>query len=263
MKLQFPKGKQTSQQYTKWFLLFVMIFLASPSLLKAQDANEIVKKADQKMRGNTSQATVTMKIIRPTWSRTVSFQFWSKGTDFSMILITGPARDQGSAFLKRDKEIWNWVPRISRVVKLPPSMMMQSWMGSDFTNDDLIKESSIVTDYTHKIVGDSTIDGRDCYKILMIPKPGAAVVWGKVIIWISKKEYMELKVKYYDEDGNLVSTMETSDIKMLGGRLLPTHMEMIPADKKGHKTVLDYHSMTFNKPIPDRFFSLQNMKRLQ
>ncbi len=242
-------------------VLILSLFI--PCLAHAQDANEIIKKVDQKMRGETSQAQVTMKIVRPTWSRSVSFKFWSKGTDYSLILITAPARDEGSSFLKRDKEIWNWVPRISRVVKLPPSMMMQSWMGSDFTNDDLIKESSMVTDYTHKIVGDTTINGWDCYEIQMTPKPNAAVVWGKVLIWASKKEYMELKAEFYDEDGYLVNTMETSDIKKLGGRLLPAHMEMIPAGKKGHKTILEYQSMKFNEPIPDRFFSIQNMKRLQ
>ena len=121
----------------------------------------------------------------------------------------------------------------------------------------------MVTDYTHKIIGDSTISGWDCYEIQMIPKPNAAVVWGKVLIWASKKEYMELKAEFFDEDGFLVNTMTTNDIKKLGGRLLPAHMEMIPADKKGHKTILDYQSMEFNKPIPERFFSLQNMKRLQ
>jgi len=251
---------------TKRFILIILpviflITLATSSF--AQDATDIVEKMDQKMRGNTSQADVTMKIIRPTWSRSVEFKFWSKGHDYSMILITEPARDKGSAFLKRKREIWNWVPRISRVVKLPPSMMMQSWMGSDFTNDDLIKESSVVTDYNHTMAGDTTINNYPCYKIRMIPKPNAPVVWGKVLVWITKKGYMELRAEFYDEDGNLVNTMTASDIKQLGGRELPAHMEMVPADKKGHKTMLDYHTLIFNKPISDRFFSIQNMKHLQ
>lgn len=243
-------------------ILFLILGFSIP-LASAQDAYEIVKKADQKVRGETSQATMTMKIERPTWSRTVSLKFWSKGTGYSMILVTDPARDRGTAFLKRKTEIWNWVPSISRVVKLPPSMMMQSWMGSDFKNDDLVKESSMVTDYTHTLVGDSTISGYKCYEIKMIPKPNAAVVWGKVLVWITKKEYMELKIKFFDEDGSLVNTMNASDIKNLGGRELPAQMEMIPSDKPGNKTILTYHKLTFNQPISLNFFSTQNMKRLQ
>ncbi len=242
-------------------LLFLLGYAVSQSL--AQNAKEIVQKADQKVRGESSEATMTMKIERPTWSRTVDMKAWSKGTEYSMILVTDPPRDKGTAFLKRKTEIWNWVPSISRVVKLPPSMMMQSWMGSDFKNDDLVKESSMVTDYTHSLVGDSTIAGYKCYKIMMIPKPDAAVVWGKVLIWITQKEYMELRIEFFDEDGNLVNTMNASDIKDLGGRELPARMEMVPTDKPGNKTILMYHSLTFNQPIPLSFFSTQNMKRLQ
>ena len=243
-------------------MLLLLIGLAVSQAF-AQDAKEIVQKADQKVRGESSEASMTMKIERPTWSRTVDMKAWSKGTEYSMILVTDPPRDKGTAFLKRKTEIWNWVPSISRVVKLPPSMMMQSWMGSDFKNDDLVKESSMVTDYTHSLVGDSTIAGYKCYKIKMIPKPDAAVVWGKVLIWITQKEYMELRVEFFDEDGNLVNTMNASDIKNLGGRELPARMEMIPSDKPGNKTILIYHSLTFNQPIPLSFFSTQNMKRLQ
>lgn len=254
---------------TSHFLFFSAILLTllitglAPIRAAAQDATEIVKKADQKVRGESSIASMTMKIERPTWSRNVDLKAWSKGTDFSLILITDPPRDKGTAFLKRKTEIWNWVPSISRVVKLPPSMMMQSWMGSDFKNDDLVKESSMVTDYKHTLVGDSTIAGYPCYQIRMIPKPDAAVVWGKVLIWITKKGYMELRIEFFDENGHLVNTMNASDIKDLGGRELPARMEMIPADKPGNKTILIYHSLTFNKPVSENFFSIQNMKRVQ
>ena len=273
--LVHPQGRKSSNYYLKSCsygnrhtiggviaMLLLLIGLAVSQAF-AQDAKEIVQKADQKVRGESSKATMTMKIERPTWSRTVDMKAWSKGTEYSMILVTDPPRDKGTAFLKRKTEIWNWVPSISRVVKLPPSMMMQSWMGSDFKNDDLVKESSMVTDYTHSLVGDSTIAGYKCYEIKMIPKPDAAVVWGKVLIWITQKEYMELRIEFFDEDGNLVNTMNASDIKNLGGRQLPARMEMIPADKPGNKTILMYHELTFNQPIPLSFFSTQNMKRLQ
>ena len=141
-------------------------------------------------------------------------------------------------------------------------MMNQSWMGSDFTNDDLVRQSSIVVDYTHKIVGSQTLEGRDCYKILLTPKPNAPVVWGKVEMWISKKDFLQLQSKMYDEDGYLVNTMRGSKIKNLGGRVLPSYMEMIPADKPNQKTVLEYKRMVFDKPMSDGFFSVQNMKRV-
>jgi len=194
----------------------------------AQDAKEIVRKADEKARGNSSRGELTMKIVRPSWTREMSLKIWSKGTDLALVLVTAPARDKGTASLKRKKEIWNWQPSIDRVIKLPPSMMMQSWMGSDFTNDDLVKESSIVNDYTQKIIKDSTIDGRPCWKIELTPKPDAPVVWGKVYTWIDKKDYIEMRNEFYDEDGQLVNTMLSSGIKLMGGEMLASHMEMIP-----------------------------------
>jgi len=226
-------------------------------------AKEIVAKADQKMRGETNRAEMAMKIVRPGWEREIQLKAWSKGTEYSLILVTAPARDQGTAFLKREKEIWNWQPTIDRVVKLPPSMMMQSWMGSDFTNDDLVKESSIVEDYTHELAGRETVNGRACYKIEMTPKPDAPVVWGKVITWIDTQDFMQLKAEFYDEDGYLVNTMLGKDIKKLGGKLLPATLEMIPADKEGHKTVIRYEELIFDEPIQTGFFSVQNMKRVR
>jgi outer membrane lipoprotein-sorting protein len=226
-------------------------------------AKEIVAKADQKMRGETSRGELKMTIERPTWTREMQMKMWSKGEKLALILVTAPARDKGTAFLKRDKEIWNWQPTIDRVIKLPPSMMMQSWMGSDFTNDDLVKQSSVVDDYTHKMLGSEKIEGYDCYKIEMIPTEEAAVVWGKVITWIDKKDFMQMKAEFYDEDGYLVNTMIGKDVKQLGGKLLPAKLEVIPADKKGNKTIIEYLSLEFDKPIEGEFFSVQNMKRVR
>ena len=179
---------------------------------------------------------------------------WTKGNDWVMILVTAPVKDKGVAYLKRKKEVWNWIPSIERNIKLPPSMMSQSWMGTDFTNDDLVKEASIVEDYNHTIIGDTTIEGRICFKIKMLPKPAAAVVWGKLLMCIDKKDYLMLLVEYFDEDGRLINTMHAGDVKMLGGKLLPARMEIIPADKKGNKTVLVYNNLLFDKPIDDGFF---------
>ncbi len=242
----------------------VLVLLVLSSLVQAQnpDAREIVKKAVDKMRGETSRAEVTMSIIRPSWQRTLSMKTWTKGTEYSMILVTEPAREKGTAYLKRKNEIWNWVPRIGRTVKLPPSMMKQSWMGSDFRNDDLIKESSMVEDYTHELAGDTVLNDRDCYRIHLTPKPNAPVVWGRIDLWITKKEYLQLRVEFYNEDGELIDIMRGSEIREMDGRVITTVLEMLPADKEGHKTVLEYESIRFNEPISNDFFTVQNMKRL-
>ncbi|HHH49488.1 MAG TPA: outer membrane lipoprotein-sorting protein [Saprospiraceae bacterium] len=250
------------------FLMFALCFTAVGFVLTSftngdLTALEIVKKADQKLKGVTAQGEIKMTIVRPSWTREVTMKTWSKGDDYSLTLITGPARDKGTAFLKRKKEIWNWQPTIDRVIKLPPSMMMQSWMGSDFTNDDLVKQSSIVVDYEHSLLGEEELEGRMCYKIQLIPKEESSVVWGKIILWISKKEFLELKTEFYDEDDYLVNTMLGKDVKELGGKLLPAKLEIIPADEEGNKTVIDQLWIKFDEPIKDSFFSVQSLKRLR
>ena len=142
-------------------------------------------------------------------------------------------------------------------------MMMQSWMGSDFTNDDLVRESSIVVDYTHQLLGTESIEGRKCYKIELTPKENAPVVWGKVLSWIDTEEFMQMKAEFYDEDGYLVNTMYGKNVKKMDDRLLPSILEVVPADEEGHKTIVEYLDLNFNKPIKESFFSIQNMKRVR
>lgn len=244
-------------------VFLVIGFLLIGFQLKAQTAKEIMQRVDEKVRGTSNSSEMKMTIVRPDWKREVTMKGWSLGTEYSLILITGPARDKGQAFLKRDNEMWNWQPSIDRVVKLPPSMMLQSWMGSDFTNDDLVKESSIVNDYTHSLDQDSTINGASVFKVVLTPKPDAPVVWGKVVCYIDKKEYNQLLVKYYDEDDYLVNTMVLSEIKNMGGRLLPSKLEMIPADNPKQRTVIEYLNQEFNIGLKETFFSMQNMKRVR
>ncbi|MBZ5858982.1 outer membrane lipoprotein-sorting protein [Flavihumibacter profundi] len=234
--------------------------IASP---QQESATEIIRKADLKMRGNTSYAWLTIRIIRSSWNREMEARTWSKGTQLAMIRIESPVKDKGTVYLKRQKEVWNWIPTIERNIKLPPSMMSQSWMGTDFTNDDLVREFSILEDYTHKLIGEETIGDRNCYKIQLDPKPQAAVVWGKIIAWIDKKDYLELKAEYYDDNNALINLMTGNDIKTLGGRLLPTRIEITPINKKGQKTIMVYKEVQFDQPIPDNFFTVENMKKVQ
>lgn len=230
----------------------------------AQNATEIIKKADDKWNGEkSSQGIMTMTIVRPTWERTIQFKIWSLKDDYSMTLITAPAKEKGQAFLKRGTEMWNWVPSISRMIKLPPSMMADGWMGSDYTNDDILKESSMVVDFTHEIIGNETVDGWDCWKIEMLPKEESAVVWGKIIRWVSKDEYLLMKSEYYDEDEFLVKTELGTEIKTMDGRKIPSRIEIIPADKENQKTIVEINEIKFNVNIQNSFFSQQNMKRLR
>lgn len=247
---------------TMYSLILVLIVSGAP-LAYSQNATEIVREADKKMRGETSKAKMEMKIIRPTWDRTIRFKSWSKGYEYSMTLVTHPANEEGQVFMKRQNEMWNWNPTINRMIKLPPSMMSQGWMSSDYTNDDMLKEASIVVDYNHKILGSETISGEDCYKIRLIPKEDAAVVWGKVIMWISKTELYELKSEFYDEFGDLSKTHLGSEIKMMSGRKIPTKYEIIPANKKKQKTVVKILEIEFNIDLQESFFSKQSMKRIR
>ena len=239
------------------FLLFTTV-----SAL-AETASEIVRKADLQMHGESSYTETTMQIIRPDWTRTMSMKAWSKGADYSLVLVTAPARDKGSSSLKRNKEMWNWVPSIERVIKIAPSMLGQSWMGSDFTNDDLINQSSIVVDYTHKLLPEEKFDGVACWVVEATPKENAPVVWGKLVLHISVDQYHQRKIAYYDEFDELINTMTTLEVKKIGGRMLPTRMEMQPADEPEQKTVLTYQLAAFDFDLPSSFFSQSNMKELR
>jgi outer membrane lipoprotein-sorting protein len=231
---------------------------------QAISAKEIIRKADEKFNGEKSSLMVmSMTIIRPTWQRTVEFKNWSLGRDYALTLITAPAKDLGQTFLKRGTEMWSWNPSISRLIKFPPSMMSQGWMGSDYTNDDILKESSVVIDYTHETVGEEIIDSRLCYKIKLIAKENAAVVWGQQLRWIDKRDFLVMKVELYDEEGILVRTEKGSEIKMMDGRTIPSRLELIPADEPGNKTVVDIKEIKFNVQIPESFFSQQNMKNVR
>jgi outer membrane lipoprotein-sorting protein len=241
-----------------WMLLFLL-----PFGVNGQSALDIITEADNKMKGKSSKSESMITIVRPSYTRDMTMVSWTMGRNYSLTYITAPKRDMGSTFLNRDKEVWSYTPSIERTVKLPPSMMSQNWMGTDFTNDDLVQQSSIVTDYTHSLLGEENIEGYSCYKIQMIPHENAAIVWGKVIVWIEKKEYMQLKVEFYDEDGYLVNTMLGKEPKVFSGKLLPAVMEMIPADKPGNKTILRTLSLEFDIPIDESFFSTRNMKSVR
>jgi len=230
---------------------------------QALSAEEVVKRADEKFNGEKSGYSVmSMTIVRPSWQRSVDFRNWSLGKDFAMTLITAPARDAGQSFLKRSTEMWSFNPAINRLIKLPPSMMSQGWMGSDYTNDDIMKESSVVKDYSDSFSGEEIVGGRNCYIIKMVAKENAPVIWGHQLRWIDKKDLLVLKVEYYDEDGTLVRTESGTDIREMDGRLITARIEVLPADEPGNKTVVVIKEIKFNIPLQESFFSQQNMKNI-
>ncbi|MBI9066297.1 MAG: outer membrane lipoprotein-sorting protein [Salinivirgaceae bacterium] len=229
----------------------------------AQDAKEIIKKADDKFQGNSNKSEMSMSIIRPAYTRTIEFKNWSLDRDYFMTIVTAPAKDKGQVFMKHQNDMWNYMPAINRMIKLPPSMMSQGWMGSDYSNDDLVKQSSIVVDYDHTIAKSETINDHDCFKIVMIPHEDANVVWGKVIVWVDKALFIMHKSEYYDEEEYLVRTEIGKDIKVFDGRELPSIIEIIPADEEGHKTIIQIKSMDFDMDIKQSFFTQQNMKRVR
>ena len=247
----------------KSLLFGCLILVCCMSRTSAQDPVEIVQKSIDLINGKSSEATTTMTIVRPKYTRDLQMKTWSYGNEYFMVYITSPAQEKGQVFLKRETDMWNWIPKISRMIKIPPSMMSQSWMGSDFTNDDLVKVNSLVEDYTHSLKGEETIGGYACYKIEMIPTPESAVVWGKVNIWIARDEYFQMRAEYFDEDLDLVNTMEASEIKQFGDRKLPSKLVMTPVQKKGQQTVLITEQQAFDVGLEPSFFSQQNMKRVR
>jgi len=246
--------------------LFLGLFPGTSQFLSGQSlsATEIIRKADEKFKGELSGYSVmTMTIVRPAWQRTVEFKSWSKEDDYALTLITAPARERGQTFLKRKNEMWSWNPSINRLIKLPPSMMSQGWMGSDYTNDEILRESSVVNDYTHSIDSEEEIDGRTCFKIKLLAKEDTDVLWNNQIWWVDKKEFIVLKAELYDEDGYLVRTERGMELETIDGRFLPTLIELVPAENPGNKTILKINEMKFNISLDESFFSQQNMKTIR
>jgi outer membrane lipoprotein-sorting protein len=234
--------------------------------INAQDlsATEIVRKADEKFNGEKSSYSImAMRVIRPEWQRTIEFKSWTLGKSYALTLITEPPKEAGQTFLKRGSEMWSWNPSISRLIKLPPSMMSQGWMGSDYTNDDILRESSVVTDYVHEIVGEENISGRLCYKIKMTAREDASIVWGRQIRWIDKKDFLVLRAELYDEDGSLVRTETGSDIRIMDGRTITSRIELVPSEEPENKTLVEIREIKFNIPVMESFFSQQNMRRVR
>jgi outer membrane lipoprotein-sorting protein len=237
---------------------FVTLTLsAQPS---QEQAKEIIDRVDRMLRGNSSMGLVEMTVATRQWKRTTELQIWSEGTDKVLVRVEAPKKDQGTATLRVGDNIWNYLPKIDRVIRVPTSMMMASWMGSHFTNDDLVKDSRLVRDYDIKIEYEGPRDGVEVYEFLLIPRPEAPVVWGKIVYQIRKADLMPVWAKFYGEDGKLKRVATFSDYRMMGGRLVPARMRMEPEDKPGEYTEMTYLELDFDIKIPENTFSLNALR---
>ena len=248
----------------KLLILIPLLSFASFSLLYSDNplsARDIVKCSDDFMRGDTNQGIYSMQITTPDWQRALKLKVYSLGRDKIFIRILSPAKEAGIGTLRIENEMWNYLPSVERIIKIPPSMMLQPWMGSDFANDDLVKESSIVNDYNHTIAGEEKIDGNLCYKIQLIPKEGASVIWGKIMLWIRKNDFLPLKEDYYSERGKLIKVLEYSDIGVVSDRVIPKTWKMSSLIKPGHSTTIKLVDVEYNNPIDEDIFTLQNLKK--
>lgn len=238
----------------------LLLVLLLPLPVHGQTAREIIDRVDRLTRGESSQGRVEMQIETEHWSRSLEMEVWSLGTDYSLVRVTAPPREAGTATLKAHEEVWNYLPRVDRTIKVPPSLMMGAWMGSHFTNDDLVKESRLVDDYDIEITFEGARDGVAVWEFDLTPRPEAAVVWGHIEWQVRKDDLMPTWVRYYDEDGALQRTMTFSDFRVMGGRLVPGQMLVVPTDKPQESTKLIYHDLEFDVRLDPDFFSLRNLR---
>ena len=224
------------------------------------DIKAIVKRMDELYRSETSQTNMEMQIVTPHWERTLALEVWTQGMDKTFILINSPKKEKGVATLRIGNEMWNYLPKTNKVMKVPPSMMMGSWMGSDFTNDDLVKESSMLDDYTYELI--TPADAQpDHFYIQLMPKEDSPIVWGKLIVAIRVSDQIPVWQHFYDETGRLTRVMNFKEIKSFNGKTIPSVMEMIPQNKGGHKTVVRFVDAEFDQGIDEKVFTRRNLQK--
>lgn len=224
------------------------------------EVEKIVDSIDKLYRSKTSYADMEMHIVTPHYERTLKMLVWTKGMDRTFIRITSPKKERGVATLRINNEMWNYLPKIKKVMKISPSMMMGSWMGSDFSNDDLVKESSMQEDYTYKIITPDDAN-PDLIYIELTPNEDSTIVWGKIVTAVRSSDYIPVWQHFYDEKGKLMRILNYKDIKTFGSRTIPSVMEMIPQNKQGHKTIVRWNDGKFDTKIEDTIFSRRNLQK--
>lgn len=242
-----------------------LIALSAPGVGRPDEASpavnvrDVVDKIDRLYRSEASYADVEMEIVTPHWQRTLAMKVWTKSMDKTLVRIISPKKEAGVATLRVDNEMWNYLPKTGKVIKVPPSMMMSSWMGSDFTNDDLVKESSYLDDYTYRLVPKPDGEEELIYVELQ-PKEDSPTVWASIILAVQRSDYLPVRQEFYDDRGDLMRVLSFSDVRDMGGRTIPRVMEMEPQTEQGHSTVVRYATVEFAADVPDEIFSLRNLR---
>ncbi|CUS97474.1 outer membrane lipoprotein-sorting protein [Candidatus Kryptobacter tengchongensis] len=243
------------------FISFMILPLLSIQAT-AQSPQEIIKKSENQIKGKTSYGIIEMTIITPDFKRTLKMEGWWIGNEKALIEIKYPKKEEGNKTLKIGKEIWLYLRNTESLIKIPPSMMLQSWNGSDFTYDDLVRESNLERDYEMKIISSSdTVNSEICWKIELIPKPQAPVVWGKIIYWVRKSDYLPARIDYYDEKGKLVRYMEFYDVKEFHSKKLPAKWVMYNNIEKGRRTEFTLIDIKFDIKIDEKIFSFKELEK--
>jgi outer membrane lipoprotein-sorting protein len=242
-------------------LMALVAFFSVSAAFAAATPTEIVSVGEKKMRGNSSQVLMTMEIVHAAYSRTLHVRSWSMGTTKSLVEILQPVKEEGISSLRVSNDMWNYLPKTDQVVKVPTSLMLQSWMGSDFTNDDLMKLSQLAVDYTHKSLGSKKVEGQDTVLIECTPKPNAPVVWGKLLYWARTEDNMPVREEYYDDRGKLVRTLTLSKFKKMDDRVIPTELTITKADNPNEHTTITYEKVLYNRQLPDGLFSRDSLRQ--
>lgn len=241
-------------------LLGVAVLATATAAAAQETARDIIDRVDRILRGRSSYGVATMEVVTEHWERSIDMEIWSLGTEYALIRVTAPKKEEGTATLKAGDQIWNYLPRVDRTIKIPPSLMMGSWMGSHFTNDDIVKESRLVEDYDIEFAFDGEREGVSVWEFQLTPKPEAAVVWGRIDYQVRKADDMPTWARYYNEDGELVRRLDFGDYRVMGGRLIPARMDMYPLDKPGERTLVQYAELQFDIDIDESYFSLRSLR---
>lgn len=228
---------------------------------QSSQGREILAKVERLLWGSTVQGEYEMTITTPRWQRTLGLRLWMERPRRSFVRIVAPAKEAGIGSLRIGAEMWNYLPNVERIVKIPPSMMLQPWMGSDFTNDDLVKESSILDDYEHQLLGTVQSDGQEVLQIEALPKPEAAVVWGRIVYWVRRADTMPLKQEFFNERGERVRVLSFSELRKVDGRVLPTRWDMRPDAKPGNSTTVVLKQAVFDRAVDEEVFSQRNLQK--
>ncbi len=240
--------------------IFLVVLLLSGLLFSQHHtAKDIVQSLDELYRTESSRSKMEMRIKTPHWERTLKLDVWTKGMEKTFIRITSPPKEQGVATLRIGNEMWNYLPKTNKVIKIPPSMMMSSWMGSDFNNNDLVSEFSLLEDYHYKIIHPDTA-GNNLIYLKCTPKKDVPIVWGHILVSVREKDYLPVREKYYDENDKLMRIMNFRDVTVFDDRKIPATMQLVPQNEKGHETVLKYLEAEFNVDIDNDIFSLRNLR---